>query len=131
MQFLSVSVRRLDRFVDAEFEALVEAEASRARELYADGFIRQIWRRGDQPGACILWEADSAEQVGDQLRTLPFIRAGMLEVSIFPLLPYAGFGSEGHLPAVESESESEAEAERRAVDCLASQAAGLTRDGGR
>jgi muconolactone delta-isomerase len=129
MQFLSVSVRRLDRFADAEFEALVEAEARRARELYAEGFIRQIWRRSDQPGACILWEADSAEQVGDQLQTLPFIRAGMLEVSIVPLLPYAGFGTEGRLPTVESEVESEAE--RRAVDCLASQAAGLTRDGGR
>lgn len=127
MQFLSVSVRRLDRFADAEFEVLVEAEARRARELYAEGFIRQIWRRSDQPGACILWEADSAEQVGDQLQTLPFIRAGMLEVSIFPLLPYAGFGTEGRLPTVDAESE----AERRAVDCLASQAAGLTRDGGR
>jgi muconolactone delta-isomerase len=97
MQFLSVSVRRLDRFADAEFEALSEAEARRARELYAEGFIRQIWRRGDQPGACILWEADSAEQVSDQLRTLPFIRAGMLEVSIVPLLPYAGFVTERSL----------------------------------
>ena len=66
----------------------------------------------------------------DQLQTLPFIRAGMLEVSIFPLLPYAGFGTEGHLPIV-VEAEAESDAERRAVDCLASQAAGLTRDGGR
>jgi muconolactone delta-isomerase len=105
MQFLSVSVRRLDRFADAEFEVLVEAEARRARELYAEGFIRQIWRRSDQPGACILWEADSAEQVGDQLQTLPFIRAGMLDVSIFPLLPYAGFGTEGRLSTFETETE--------------------------
>lgn len=99
MQFLSVSTRRIDRFADADFEALVEAEAIRARELYAEGFIRQIWRRSDQPGACILWEADSAEQVRLRLDTLPFIRAGMLDVSIVPLLPYSGFGVEGRPPA--------------------------------
>jgi muconolactone delta-isomerase len=91
MQFLSLSSRRGDRFSDAEFAALVDAEIAQARALYADGFIRQIWHRGDVPGACILLEADSLEQASERLRTLPLIRAGMLEVSIVPLVPYAGF----------------------------------------
>ena len=91
MQFLSLSIRRSDRFSDAEFAALVDAEIARARELYADGFIRQIWHRGDRPGACILLEADSIEQARARLQTLPLIRAGMLEVAIVPLVPYAGF----------------------------------------
>lgn len=91
VQFLSLSTRRGDRFSDAEFAALLDAEIERARELYADGFIRQIWHRGDRPGACILIEADTLEQARAHLHTLPLIRAGMLDVSIVPLMPYAGF----------------------------------------
>ena len=91
MQFLSLSIRRTDRFSDAEFAELVDAEASRARELYAAGFIRQIWHRADLPGACMVLEADSLDEARARLCTLPLIRAGMLEVSIVPLAPYAGF----------------------------------------
>jgi hypothetical protein len=91
MQFLSLSRRRVDRFSDAEFNALLDAEIAQARVLYADGFIRQIWHRADMPGACILLEADSMEQAISRLHTLPLVRTGMLEVSIVPLLPYAGF----------------------------------------
>lgn len=106
MQFLSLSTRRSDRFSDAEFAALVDAEIARARELYADGFIRQIWHRGDRPGACILLEADSIEQARARLQTLPLIRAGMLDVSIVPLVPYAGFSpGQGQLQPVTSDDE--------------------------
>ena len=91
MQFLSLSTRRTDRFSEAEFAELVDAEASRARELYAAGFIRQIWYRADLPGACMVLEADSLDEAHARLSTLPLIRAGMLEVSIVPLVPYSGF----------------------------------------
>ena len=91
MQFLSLSTRRTDRFSEAEFAELVDAEASRARELYAAGFIRQIWHRADVPGACMVLEADSLDEARAHLYTLPLIRAGMLDVSIVPLAPYAGF----------------------------------------
>ena len=93
MQFLSLSTRRTDRFSEAQFAELVDAEASRARELYAEGFIRQIWRRGDRPGACMVLEADSLEQARARLSTLPLVHAGMLDVSIVPLEPYAGFST--------------------------------------
>jgi hypothetical protein len=91
MQFLSLSRRRSDRFTETEFAALVDAEVAQARALYADGFIRQIWHRGDVGGACILLEAESLEQARARLHTLPMVRTGMLEVSIVPLVPYAGF----------------------------------------
>jgi hypothetical protein len=91
VQFLSLSSRRTDRFSEAEFAELVDAEASCARELYAAGFIRQIWHRGDLAGACMVLEADSLEEARLRLYTLPLIRAGMLEVSIVPLVPYGGF----------------------------------------
>ena len=90
MQFLSISHRQGD-FTEADYAALVEDEAQRARVMYSEGHVRQIWHRADTPGACIVWEADTEEQVREKLNTLPFARAGMIEISIIPLKPYAGF----------------------------------------
>jgi len=91
MQFLTVSRRRTESFTDADFAARYEQEIAQARVLYAEGFFRQMWTRGDVPGACLLIEADSEEHVREKLNTLPLYRAGMLEFSIIPLKPYAGF----------------------------------------
>jgi muconolactone delta-isomerase len=91
MQFLTLSHRRTDRFTEAEFAARVEDEVAQARVLYAEGFFRQLWHRGDVSGACLLVEADSEEQVRERLNMLPMYRAGMIEFSIVPLKPYAGF----------------------------------------
>ena len=91
MQFMTLSRRRTEQFSDAEFAARVQSEVAQARVLYAQGFIRQIWHRGDMPGACLLVEAESEAQVRETLNTLPMVGTGMLEVSIIPLKPYAGF----------------------------------------
>ena len=77
---------------DVDLAVLAENEFECARALYVRGFIRQIWHRADTPGACLLVEADSEQQVRETLSTLPFFRAGLLEVSIVPLKPYVGFG---------------------------------------
>lgn len=93
MQFLAISRRRIESFSEADFAALAEEESQRVRTLYAEGVIRQIWRRGDMPGACILLEADSEEMARALLATLPLAKADMLElVCVAPLLPYPGFG---------------------------------------
>jgi muconolactone delta-isomerase len=92
MQFLSVSRRKTESFAESEFASRAAAEAERARAMYAEGFIRQIWTRRDVPGACILWEADSEEHVRELLNSLPLAAAGMLEITVIPLRPYAGFG---------------------------------------
>jgi muconolactone delta-isomerase len=91
MQFLTVSRRRSEQFSDAEFAARIEQEVAQARVLYAEGFFRQLWHRGDVAGACLLIEADSEEHVRERLNTLPLFKAGMLEFSIIPLRPYRGF----------------------------------------
>lgn len=91
MQFLTISRRRSERFTDADFVPFAEQEAAQARALYAQGFVRQIWHRADVGGACILVEADSVEQVREHLKTLPLVRAEMLEVTIVLRKPYAGF----------------------------------------
>ena len=91
MQFLAMTRRRTESFTDAQFSSRVPDEVARARALYAEGFIRQVWHRADIAGACLLVEADSEARVRDKLGTLPFAEAGMLEITIVPLKPYAGF----------------------------------------
>lgn len=91
MQFLVLSRRRTDQFSDAEFEQLVPSEGEQARYLYAIGFTRQIWHRGDIPGACQIVEAKNESEVRETLATLPLAKAGMLDFDVVPLKPYAGF----------------------------------------
>ncbi len=68
-------------------------ETQRAKELYAAGILRQIWKRGDVPGAAIVWEAASEAEVRAALESLPMFAAGMLELVVLtPLEPYPGFG---------------------------------------
>ena len=93
MQFLSISRRRTDEFPPEAFTPeLVGGEAQRVKELYAAGLIRQVWKRGDKPGAAILWEAASEAEAREAIASLPLAKAGMLEITIFLALdPYAGF----------------------------------------
>jgi muconolactone delta-isomerase len=90
MQFLSISQCRKG-FAEGDYASLAEEEMEHARELYLEGYIRQIWHRLDMPGACLLWEASSEEQVREMWATFPFAQAGMTEMLLVPLEPYAGF----------------------------------------
>lgn len=92
MQFLTLSRRLTTELMGDE---LVRAEVKRARVLYSEGHIRQLWHRADGPGACVLWEAESEGHLRGMLETLPFVQAGIVEVSVVQLRPYAGFGPEG------------------------------------
>ncbi len=93
MQFFTLSRRRTDAFPPEAFTPELSAhETQRVKELYASGLLRQVWRRGDQAGAAILWEASSEAEVREALGSLPIFKAGMLEiVALVPLEPYAGF----------------------------------------
>jgi muconolactone delta-isomerase len=94
MQFLSVSRRRTDAFPPEAFTPeLVGGEGQRVKELYVAGILRQVWKRGDTPGAAILWEAASEAEARQAIESLPLFKAGLLEITAFvPLEPYAGFG---------------------------------------
>ncbi len=91
---MSLSRRRTNAFPPESFTPeLVARENQRVKELYAEGTLRQIWRRGDMPGAAIVWETGSEDEVRAALDSLPLARAGMLEIiALVPLEPYAGFG---------------------------------------
>jgi muconolactone delta-isomerase len=94
MQFLSVSRRRTDQFPPEAFTPeLTAREGQRVKALYASGLLRQIWMRGDIPGAAILWEGPSEAEVRAALASLPIFQAGMLEILlVVPLESYPGFG---------------------------------------
>ena len=94
MQFLSLSRRRTDAFPPEAFTSELAAhEAQRVKELYAAGTLRQVWLRGDTPGASILWEAAAEAEVREAIASLPIFKAGMLEiVALVPLHPYPAFG---------------------------------------
>jgi muconolactone delta-isomerase len=94
MQFLSMSRRLTDKFPPEAFTSeLLGRETARIRELYAAGLLRQIWKRGDTPGASILWEAGSKADVEAAIASLPIFQAGLLEIAaLVPLEPYPGFG---------------------------------------
>ncbi|MGA2851677.1 MAG: muconolactone Delta-isomerase family protein [Terracidiphilus sp.] len=95
MQFLTISRRRTTEFPPEAFTPdLLAREGQRVRQLYASGVLRQIWKRGDTPGAVILWEVPGEAEVREALATLPIVQAGMLELqALIPLEPYAGFTS--------------------------------------
>jgi muconolactone delta-isomerase len=96
MQFIVTLRRIVERFSEADFAPLLEPEAEQARSFYAGGFIRQIWSRGDMPGACMLVEAPDEATARAQLATLPLLALGMLELTaLVPLQPYRGFGPRG------------------------------------
>ncbi|MBV9440005.1 MAG: hypothetical protein JOZ24_08460 [Candidatus Eremiobacteraeota bacterium] len=92
-QFIALVRRDLERFSEADFTPLLEPEAERARQLYAHGLLRAIWSRGDAPGAVLLFEVESLDDVNGALDSLPLKAKGMLTVdAIVPLTPYRGFG---------------------------------------
>ena len=61
MQFAVLTRRKTEQFTDAQFAPVLDDEAEHARAFYAEGFIRQIWMRGDMPGAFMMIEAESEE----------------------------------------------------------------------
>jgi len=95
MQFLSVSRRQVEEFPAEAFTAeLVAHEGQRVKALYASGILRQIWKRGDAPGAAIVWETASDAEVWAAIGSLPIFQAGMLEILLVaPLEPYPGFAA--------------------------------------
>jgi muconolactone delta-isomerase len=91
MQFLAVTRRRTDRFTEAEFAAVLDPEAEHARSLYARGEFRQIFSRGDIPGAVMIVEAPDLAEARRIMGGLPFARKEMMDVDVIPLSPYRGF----------------------------------------
>ena len=95
-QFIAVCRRAYGRFAESDFTPeLLEAEAERARELYAQGVFRHAWGHQSPAGAVVLIEAESREAADAALATLPLAQRGMLDIEVLNVGPYRGFGPRG------------------------------------
>ena len=96
-QFIAVCHRNLEHFSASDFTPeLLEEEAERVRQLYAQGIFRQVWGRADNPGAVIVIEASSPDEAEAVLASLPLAVREMLTLDVFvPVTPYRGFGPRG------------------------------------
>jgi muconolactone delta-isomerase len=94
VQFLVLTRRKTELFpAEAWTAELLASESQRVRELYAAGTVRNIWRRKDTPGAAILFEATTEDEVRAAVASLPLAKQGMLEIAaLTELEPYPGFG---------------------------------------
>lgn len=90
MQFLVLTRRRMDVFpAESWTPELLEAEAQRVRELFSAGVIRNAWRRKDTPGAALLMEAATEDEVKAAVESLPLAQLKMLEIAtLIQLDPY-------------------------------------------
>ena len=92
MQFMILSTIHPDKAETPAPADLREEEFQKVRGLYTDGFVRQIWLRGDVRGACMIVEAASTDEAAEKLGALPLVREGYLQPpTIVPLKPYSGF----------------------------------------
>jgi uncharacterized protein YciI len=92
MQFMILLSRDPGKAATPTPADLRETEFQRVRGFYAEGFLQQIWLRGDTAGACMIVEAGSARDVTEKLNTLPLVQAGFLQPPVVvPLKPYSGF----------------------------------------
>jgi muconolactone delta-isomerase len=95
MQIMALLRRRIEAFTPEQFEPLLDAEAERVRQLYAQGFIRAAWTREDVPGGILLLESASLDEAHATLATLPLMNVDMSEATLIPLRGYRGFGPRG------------------------------------
>ena len=79
--------------VDEEkIKAHLAEDTAKVWELYSEGFIREIYQRGDNPFTVLILEADSLEEAKSKLATIPFVKMGITEFkTVIPLQPFTGF----------------------------------------
>lgn len=96
MQFLMIGnlpPDALDSARNPNMKHLLQEEQAHARKSYTDGSIRQIWLQSPGPGAVALLEANSLDDAKRLASGFPLAQAGLLNINVIALAPYAGFGA--------------------------------------
>jgi hypothetical protein len=91
MKFLAITRRRIESFAESELAEALVPEAEAARAAYARGDFREIYSRGDVPGAVIVLEAPDTEGAWHLIEALPLFQRGMMDAELIPLNAYRGF----------------------------------------
>jgi muconolactone delta-isomerase len=64
---------------------LLAQEQARTGELIDDGVVQQLLLRADGAGGYMIVDAESADVAHDRLRTLPFMKAGIMQIELVEL----------------------------------------------
>jgi muconolactone delta-isomerase len=70
-----------------EIPGLLAAEQARTGELMDEGVVQQLLLRADGAGGYMVVDAESAEVARDRLNTLPFMKAGVMQIELIELKP--------------------------------------------
>ncbi len=70
---------------------LLKEEMTHAWRLQKDGVIREIYSRADAPGAVIVFECGTVEEVKNYVSAFPLSKAGFLEWNFLPLIAPLAF----------------------------------------
>ncbi len=92
MKFIVIATRS-ETHAAEEFAPHLAPETKYAFELWADDFVRMIHGRADGKGAILEAEAADQAEVEAKLNELPLVKAGMLSLEIFGIVPYRGIGN--------------------------------------
>ena len=76
----------------AKIDALLTEDVARVWELHAEGTLRAIYQRGDNPFAVLILECADLDEARAKLGTIPFVKAGITTFdTVIPLQPFTGF----------------------------------------
>ncbi len=70
---------------DPKVPNLLAQEQQRTGELVKEGFVHQLLLRADGAGGYMLVTADSVAAAREQLSTLPFMTAGIMQLELVEL----------------------------------------------
>jgi hypothetical protein len=70
---------------DPKISHLLAQEQQRTGELVKEGFVQQLLLRADGAGGYMVVSADSAAASREQLHTLPFMQAGVMQIELVEL----------------------------------------------
>lgn len=74
-----------------EFVPHLREEAEAGWNFYKEGFIREMYYKGDVPEVILMLEADSIEEAREKLNELPLVRKGLISFTLTELKPYHGY----------------------------------------
>jgi hypothetical protein len=71
----------------------LQDEAKHAWRLYEQGIFRELYFRGDRPGAVIVMECSNVDEAKKIMADLPLVKEKLIEFDYIPLQPFAPFAS--------------------------------------
>lgn len=69
----------------------LKEEAIHAWNMYKSGVYRELYMRGDRPGAAIILECNSIEDAKKELAELPLVKHHLIEFEVIPLHAFSPF----------------------------------------